>query len=100
MGHGPHFIDFHTDRNSIMVSGVMRGGDININGSQRSGGGARGGSKRSIGVGTLIKKNTVFRVFHRKPMWFCDCPFWIRSEERRVGKECLRLCRSRWSPYH
>ena len=26
---------------------------------------------------------------------------WItRSEERRVGKECLRLCRSRWSPYH
>ena len=26
--------------------------------------------------------------------------FGIRSEERRVGKECLRLCRSRWSPYH
>ena len=26
--------------------------------------------------------------------------FKIRSEERRVGKECLRLCRSRWSPYH
>ena len=24
----------------------------------------------------------------------------VRSEERRVGKECLRLCRSRWSPYH
>ena len=23
-----------------------------------------------------------------------------RSEERRVGKECLRLCRSRWSPDH
>ena len=23
-----------------------------------------------------------------------------RSEERRVGKECGRLCRSRWSPYH
>ena len=23
-----------------------------------------------------------------------------RSEERRVGKECVRLCRSRWSPYH
>ena len=23
-----------------------------------------------------------------------------RSEERRVGKECLSLCRSRWSPYH
>ena len=24
----------------------------------------------------------------------------IRSEERRVGKECEDLCRSRWSPYH
>ena len=24
----------------------------------------------------------------------------VRSEERRVGKECRPLCRSRWSPYH
>ena len=24
----------------------------------------------------------------------------VRSEERRVGKECSELCRSRWSPYH
>ena len=23
-----------------------------------------------------------------------------RSEERRVGKECSAVCRSRWSPYH
>ena len=23
-----------------------------------------------------------------------------RSEERRVGKECSKQCRSRWSPYH
>src|SRR3546814_14084140 len=35
------------------------------------------------------------------------CPFrlfgtaWFgRSEERRVGKECVSTCRSRWSPYH
>src|SRR3546814_13080421 len=26
----------------------------------------------------------------------CSC----RSEERRVGKECVSTCRSRWSPYH
>src|SRR3546814_12130109 len=25
---------------------------------------------------------------------------WARSEERRVGKECVSTCRSRWSPYH
>src|SRR3546814_15641422 len=38
-----------------------------------------------------------------------DCDFTIslskgaciaRSEERRVGKECVSTCRSRWSPYH
>ena len=29
----------------------------------------------------------------------CRCGT-FRSEERRVGKECRPLCRSRWSPYH
>src|SRR3546814_6041015 len=27
-------------------------------------------------------------------------PALFRSEERRVGKECVSTCRSRWSPYH
>src|SRR3546814_4446784 len=27
-------------------------------------------------------------------------PMASRSEERRVGKECVSTCRSRWSPYH
>src|SRR3546814_13994552 len=27
-------------------------------------------------------------------------PARARSEERRVGKECVSTCRSRWSPYH
>src|SRR3546814_8257371 len=27
-------------------------------------------------------------------------PKQIRSAERRVGKECVSTCRSRWSPYH
>src|SRR3546814_2604765 len=30
-----------------------------------------------------------------RPASSCD-----RSEERRVGKECVSTCRSRWSPYH
>src|SRR3546814_20794726 len=29
-----------------------------------------------------------------------NVPLLMRSEERRVGKECVRKCRSRWSPYH
>src|SRR3546814_14404014 len=28
-----------------------------------------------------------------------DRPIWDRSEESRVGKECVRTCRSGWSPY-
>ena len=44
---------------------------------------------------------SVLRVWD---MFLCDgetrVVFRPRSEERRVGKECLRLCRSRWSPYH
>src|SRR3546814_17316460 len=43
--------------------------------------------------------------------WFFIRPEWTgsareigsrieRSEERRVGKECVSTCRSRWSPYH
>src|SRR3546814_12441594 len=33
--------------------------------------------------------------------WYAD--IWlvvVRSEERRVGKECVSTCRSRWWPYH
>src|SRR3546814_12335286 len=35
--------------------------------------------------------------------WGTDCPVkcqLLRSEERRVGKECVSTCRSRWAPYH
>src|SRR3546814_12188476 len=29
-----------------------------------------------------------------------DSAIWLRSEERRVGKECVSTCRSRWLPDH
>src|SRR3546814_2888043 len=32
--------------------------------------------------------------------WLLAFPDLTRSEERRVGKECVSTCRSRWSPYH
>src|SRR3546814_13229539 len=37
--------------------------------------------------------------------YLADCgrnamAMFFRSEERRVGKECVSTCRSRWSPYH
>src|SRR3546814_11340961 len=33
-------------------------------------------------------------------MEFKRMPVALRSEERRVGKECVSTCRSRWSPHH
>src|SRR3546814_13344060 len=43
------------------------------------------------------RHDTAF-VFRRSRLH--GCPEKGRSEERRVGKECVRTCRSRWSPYH
>ena len=51
--------------------------------------------------GTLIPIEDVKDpVFSQKMMGDGFAIASTRSEERRVGKECLRLCRSRWSPYH
>src|SRR3546814_15359709 len=38
-------------------------------------------------------------VFLARGLW-CYADSLERSEERRVGKECVSTCRSRWSPYH
>src|SRR3546814_14962807 len=35
-----------------------------------------------------------------KASWYAALGQPLRSEERRVGKECVNTCRSRWSPYH
>src|SRR3546814_11447221 len=36
----------------------------------------------------------------RRRRWTSTPACSVRSEERRVGKECVSTCRSRWSPYH
>ena len=49
---------------------------------------------------TLFTKEMDF--YHKQSKWFNRDRFVLasRSEERRVGKECASMCRSRWSPYH
>src|SRR3546814_18989986 len=48
-------------------------------------------SLRSAGSGVLrVNSVMLATVAH----------LWPRSEERRVGKECVSTCRSRWSTYH
>src|SRR3546814_14657667 len=43
-------------------------------------------------VGVIRRRNMDIATQRASPKW--------RSEERRVGKECVSTCRSRWSPYH
>src|SRR3546814_18404580 len=40
------------------------------------------------------------RIFHPRQDASVIGKVVLRSEERRVGKECVSTCRSRWSPYH
>src|SRR3546814_17714584 len=53
-----------------------------------------------------IDRNMVRAVIAAEDGTFCNhdgfdrAAIEDRSEERRVGKECVSTCRSRWSPYH
>src|SRR3546814_14789041 len=48
------------------------------------------------GLAPLPAKRELLQALQRLPISFGMA----RSEERRVGKECVSTCRSRWSPYH
>ena len=79
----------------------------------------KGASKEKIGLRGPMPPGVLFAVYDSKsgnpdyiPPEYCDIPELLdelveyvnttddRSEERRVGKECASMCRSRWSPYH
>src|SRR3546814_4241346 len=47
-----------------------------------------------------ISPEAIFRKLKVNPGHFNMQRQTLRSEERRVGKECVSTCRSRWSPYH
>ena len=50
----------------------------------------------------ILMLNTLFSFLlnSKSKLAFAVNALFMRSEERRVGKECLSKCRSRWSPYH
>ena len=52
--------------------------------------------------GTLltIKEDYSYMGEYVRKVWLDEFDKTSRSEERRVGKECVCQCRSRWSPYH
>src|SRR3546814_10487313 len=57
-----------------------------------------------VNFGWLWQREFVGVNFDATPnlaRWFAELDARpARSEERRVGKECVSTCRSRWSPYH
>src|SRR3546814_15739333 len=56
----------------------------------------RAGDARRV-ISDLIRERVL-----KRHLWVASRKFrnQKRSEERRVGKECVSTCRSRWSPYH
>src|SRR3546814_10778772 len=56
-----------------------------------------------VALHTHMPHATALSMTDGQPLIFAgqtSLKFWDRSEERRVGKECVSTCRSRWSPYH
>ena len=59
-------------------------------------------SPRRIDVRTILRNHArgALRGLITRALVYIGMGVCARSEERRVGKECGLLCRSRWSPYH
>src|SRR3546814_15257700 len=57
-------------------------------------------AQQNVHVVFDIKVDPLPRLEHIEERTYKSAPQISRSEERRVGKECVSTCRSRWSPYH
>src|SRR3546814_11800856 len=53
-----------------------------------------------VGVKTKVEAVTKTVFFKNRDEYKYSAYLAGRSDERRVGKECVSTCRSRWSPYH
>src|SRR3546814_16131786 len=65
--------------------------------------GSKGTESAAYKVADTIKKGktrAVARMMHAGLGSMKNLGIFNRSEERRVGKECVSTCSSRWSPYH
>src|SRR3546814_15272682 len=54
----------------------------------------------SSAMSSLVNQTSAYVAGGVVPQRMGNAHLSLRSEERRVGKECVSPCRSRWSPYH
>ena len=73
---------------------------VRVEGYMGSTSAAGGFASLDVAVCTIEKANSLVNRLIEEDSLDLLGKVCVRSEERRVGKECLRLCRSRWSPYH
>src|SRR3546814_4191229 len=67
---------------------------------ERAVGGAQSGCLEAVGEGDLGPLRAIVRAVEVRARRVGAAVVGRRSEERRVGKECVSTCRSRWSPHH
>jgi acetylornithine deacetylase/succinyl-diaminopimelate desuccinylase-like protein len=79
----------------ILLTGATDGVHTNAAGIPTYGVSGLFGGSDGDGIHGLNERMRVKSLYDGR-----DFLYALRSEERRVGKECRRLCRSRWSPYH
>src|SRR3546814_14488235 len=58
------------------------------------------GGSMALSLGTVDRNSVAWSLARSQRLNTWIGPYRMRSEERRVGKECVCTCRSRWSPYH
>src|SRR3546814_15734643 len=56
--------------------------------------------QNSLGSGVIVEADGLIVTNYHVIKDSDEITVALRSEERRVGKECVSMCRSRWSPYH
>src|SRR3546814_13182881 len=102
--NSPSFVTGSSPKPTSAWCNIMARKDIRSNGQNipLTHHSARGQVQRNSGNFTRGSQ----LLTHEMLMWFSGAKlpvivwFFVRSEERRVGKECVSTCRSRWSPYH
>ena len=97
----PRAADGHADLNGIWQAMNTANWDIQDHAARQGPVVALGASFSVPGGAGVVEGNELpYQPWAAKKKQENAADWLIRSEERRVGKECVSLCRSRWSPYH